>query len=916
MEQTESRTMDKQYSFAEVEPRWYAIWEQRGVFTPSSDSERPPYSVVIPPPNITGSLHMGHALNNTIQDILIRTRRMQGFSALWVPGTDHAGIATQAVVEKSIAREGLTRFDLGRERFMERVWKWREEYGRTIVGQLKRLGASCDWSRERFTMDLQCTRAVREAFYRLYQKGWIYRGKYIVNWCPRCLTALSDLEVEHETDPAGNIYHIRYPLDDETAIVIATTRPETILADSAIAINPRLEYVGDDGISRPNPWKHLAGRKARLPLVGRLLPIIEDSHVELGFGTGALKVTPGHDVNDFAIGSRHALETIVVMDEHGCMNEAAGVYAGLDRFKCRARILEDLEREGYLVKVEPYPVALGRCYRCNTVLEPYLSDQWFMRMEEIARPATEVVREGRVRFWPQRFGDLYLRWMENLRDWCIGRQLWWGHRVPVWTCENGHQEAYRDDPTQCVRCDSKGLVQDPDVLDTWFSSALWPLSTMGWPAETEDLRRYYPTSVLSTDRGILYLWVARMIMTGLEFKGDIPFSDVYIHATVLTRDGRRMSKSKGTGIDPLVLFEQYGTDATRFGLAWMTGQGQDIRFSEERIQMSRNFANKIWNAVRLALRLLEHGGVTSMASPFATPSHDRACWSLYDRWIVSRLQEVVAKVSQAVDDFAFEVVARTLYDFFWDEFCDWYLELIKPVFYDRQDPGEQQRTAGVLGGVLSVFLRLLHPVMPFITEECWQTLSGDNSLIATAPWPTVDDALRDAAADEEMALLTDIVRGIRQMRAELSTPPRDDTEVVLVFESAATRAVLEANSEVLRRLVHANPVTLLARLEQKLPAALSVRSYGGELFLPLPASMELDRELARLEKECADTDGLIAAAGAKLARPGFVEKARPEVVERERAKLGELEATRARIVQRLEVMRGLVSVSQEQSASS
>ena len=637
------------------------------------------------------------------------------------------------------------------------------------------------------------------------------------------------------------------------------------------------------------------GKVAKLPLVGRLLPIIADDHVELGFGTGALKVTPAHDANDFAIGQRHDLDTVVCMDEKGVMTADVGGYAGLDRFKCRAKIVDDLEREGYLVKIEPYEVALGKCYRCHTVLEPYLSDQWFMRMDELAKPAIDVVRDGRVKFHPARFSELYLRWMENLRDWCIGRQLWWGHRVPVWTCANGHRDAYREDPTACVECGSTALEQDKDVLDTWFSSALWPLSTLGWPEETPDLAYFYPTSVLSTDRGILYLWVARMIMSGLEFKNEVPFSDVYIHATVLTKDGRRMSKSLGTGIDPLVLFEQYGTDATRFGLAWMTGQGQDIRFSEERIQMSRNFANKIWNAVRLALRFVPTDGTG--AAP--RPADD---WSLYDRWIVSRLQDVTTTVTGAIERFEFDVMTRALYEFFWDEVCDWYLELVKPVFYDRNDATEQGKTGAILDHVISTFLRLLHPVMPFITEECWRALPGDRGSIVTAAWPMASMEAADEAAQMQMALLMDVIRGVRNMRAEIGA--KEELEVLFVFPDEASRDTVSGNQDALRRLAQVAPARVLEALAEKPPAALSTRCGGGEVYLPLPSTMDLSKEVERLAKELASVEGAVEGARRKLGNPAFVEKAKPEVVEKERARLAELEETHAKVAQRLALMRG------------
>ena len=880
--------LPKVYQPAEVEAKWYPLWENSGLFRADVNPDKKPYCIVIPPPNITGSLHMGHALNNTIQDILIRTHRMRGFETLWLPGTDHAGIATQAVVEKELKKEGKTRHQLGRDAFLERVWAWREESGRTIVGQLKRLGASCDWSRERFTMDPECTLAVRVAFGHLFRKGYIYRGKRIVNWCTRCLTALSDLEVEHTQDKNGKIYHLRYGLESGGHVVIATTRPETILADVAIAVHPEDER-----------YKALVGTNAILPLVERKLKIIADPIVEREFGTGALKVTPAHDANDYEIGQRHGLESLVCMDLHGIINDLVGAYQGLERFECRKKIMEDLRAADAVEKEEDYEVALARCYRCDTVLEPYLSDQWYVNMEKLGKPALDVVKDGKIDFYPERFKGLYINWMENLRDWCISRQLWWGHRVPVWTCGNcGHQDAHVDLPERCPKCDSVEYHQETDVLDTWFSSALWPLSTLGWPADTPDLAYFYPTSVLSTARDILYLWVARMIMMGLEFKHEIPYRDVYVHATVLARDGRRMSKSLGTGVDPLELFDKFGTDATRFGLAWMTGQGQDIRYSEERIEMSRNFANKIWNAFRLIQKFLPE-------KHFQDIPGERELWRLEDAWILDRLQRSITTVTEAIARYAFDEAARELYEFFWDDFCDWYLELVKPVFYERKDIHEQQKTGIILDYVFSTFLRLLHPIMPFITEEIWHAMPGDRGFIMVAAWPQPFDALREGRVEQNFALLQEVIRGIRNMRAEVSIPPKDDVAVTVVFHDLAPREVLAENEDAIRRLAGATPITIIDSLEDKPKAALSARVGGGELFMPLAGAIDLGKEIARLEKELQDVAQNIERTRTKLSKPDFVERAKPEVVERERARLEELAAHRMKVSDRLGALKEL-----------
>ncbi|HEY3998129.1 MAG TPA: valine--tRNA ligase [Candidatus Xenobia bacterium] len=879
--------LSSRYQPETVESRWYPIWERDGLFGAHPDPSKTPYCIVIPPPNVTGSLHMGHALNGTIQDVLIRWRRMQGYMALWIPGTDHAGIATQMVVEKELRKEDKTRHDLGREKFLERVWKWREDYGRTIVGQLRRMGASCDWTRERFTMDEQASRAVREAFVRWYEKGYIFKGKRIINWCVRCLTALSDLEVERSIAKDGKLFHLRYPREDgQGDVVIATTRPETILADVAVAVNPR------------DPrYKDVVGKKVILPLVDRKLPVIADEVVEMDFGTGALKITPGHDANDFEVGRRHGLETMLVMSPDGAMNDEAGQYAGLERFDCRRQIVEDLREEGYLVKEEPYEVALGRCYRCDSVLEPYLSDQWFVRMDELAKPTLEVVKDGRVKIHPERYTRLYIEWMENIRDWCISRQLWWGHRIPVWTCQScGTEKAWREEPTACPKCGSQDLKQDADVLDTWFSSALWPLSTLGWPNETEDLKYFYPTNVLSTDRGILYLWVARMIMTGMDFRQQVPFHDVNIHATVLASDGKKMSKSKGTGIDPMVLFDKYGVDATRFGLMVMTEQGQDIRYSEQRIEMSRNFCNKIWNATRLMLGWLSPEAVPGRLSTEQLRGHR------VDAWLLSRLAQVVETCTKALEGFNFDDYSRALYDFFWDDVCDWYLEIVKPVFRDGQ-PADRTQVQSVLYEVLNTSLRLMHPLMPFITEELWHMLPGTHGSVMTAEWPKPEASRRNAVAEAEMAMIIECVRGIRNLRKELGVKPQQDLEAIGVFPDEKTLKVLQEAAPLLETLARSRPLTLRGGGDK--PArALSFRAHGGEVFLPLTGVVDVSAEVERLTKEQQQIQGDLERLAEKLQRPEFVNQAPAAVVDKERTRQRDLQDRQAGVAQRLDLLRG------------
>ncbi len=869
--------LSKIYAPHETEGKWYGFWESHGYFTPEIDRSKDPFTIVIPPPNVTGSLHMGHALNNTIQDVLVRRERMRGRPALWLPGTDHAGIATQNKVEQALAAEGLTRDDVGREKFIERVWEWKEEYGSTIIGQLKKLGCSCDWTRERFTMDEGYSKAVKEVFVRLYRDGLIYRGNRIINWCPRCQTALSDIEVEHH-DVEGGLWHIRYHLKDgDGHLVIATTRPETLLGDTAIAVNP-----GDER------YKHLIGKEAILPLIGRELRIIADEHVDPTFGTGALKVTPAHDPNDFEIGERHGLEQVNILTPEGYINEAGGKFAGQHRFDARAAVVEELRAEGLLEKHEPHEHAVGHCYRCHTVIEPYISDQWFVDMKPLVGPAVEAVRDGRVKFSPERWGRLYIDWLDNIRDWCISRQIWWGHQIPAWYCAScGEMTVATETPAACAQCGADVLEQDPDVLDTWFSSALWPFATLGWPDQTEDLDYFYPTSVLSTARDILYLWVSRMVMSGLKFAGDIPFHSVIIHPTVFNHEGRRMSKSLGTGIDPLDLIEKYGTDATRFGLMVQTTTMQDMRFTEEKLEMSRNFANKIWNAARFVLMNLDD---------FEPAPLDRAKLTASDRWILSRGQQLVEDVSTALDRYEFGDASRRLYDFFWNEFCDWYLELVKPRLYGEGDygPVDKAIAQNVLVSVLDTTLRLLHPFMPFITEEIWQKLPGSGESIMIADWPTVNRELIDEKSERELGLLKDVVSAIRTIRAELRVAPSIKMRALLAAENDALLGPLESGRIQIMRLAGLDKLDFGVALKRPPQSAIAV--VGNlEVFVPLAGLVDIAKEVERLDKELEVIARESNKIEKKLANEGFMAKAPAEIVEKQRDKRRNLAERQSKI---------------------
>ena len=867
-----------------VEEKWYAAWEKEGCFHAEANEQKDAFSIVIPPPNVTGQLHMGHALDNTLQDILIRWHRMRGDDTLWMPGTDHAGIATQIKVEEMLKKEeGKSRYDLGRDAFIERVWEWKKQYGDRITRQLRSLGASCDWERERFTMDEGCSQAVREVFVSLYEKGLIYQGHRITNWCVRCHTALSDIEVEHE-EKEGHLYHLRYEVEGEAGryVIIATTRPETMLGDTAVAVHP------DDA-----RYKDLIGKTLILPVVDRRIPLLADDYVDPAFGTGAVKITPAHDPNDFEMGQRHNLEQVVVIGPEGNMTEEAGKYAGQDRYECRKALLADLEQMGVLVKVESHPHAVGHCQRCGTVVEPLVSKQWFVKMEPLAKPAMEVVRDGRVQFVPERFSRTYLNWLENIRDWCISRQIWWGHRIPAWYCEScGKTIVSRDDLTTCPHCGGT-VEQDPDVLDTWFSSALWPFSTMGWPENTVELRQFYPTSVLVTGYDIIFFWVARMIMMGLEFKQEIPFRHVFIHGLVRDSQGRKMSKSLGNGIDPLEVVEKYGADTLRFMLITGNTPGNDMRFYWERVEASRNFANKIWNASRFVLMNLE--GFEGEA-----PQSEQL--TLADRWILSRYNNVAKAVTDNLGRFELGEAARLVYEFLWGEYCDWYIEMAKPRLYNKEETEQRAVAQYVLWEVLEGTMRLLHPFMPFITEEIWQHLPHEGRSIMRASWPVVQAGRSDAAAEGQMNLIMEAVKGIRNMRAEMNVPPGRRSEVILQAGSEEVRSVLQKNEGYFRQLAAAEPVTLPAIGAEKPENAMATVVAGLEVYLPLKGLIDVEKETARLSKEREALTKELARITSKLGNEGFMAKAPAAVVEKERAKAQECEEKLGAIRERMEYL--------------
>ena len=857
--------LPKVYSPSEFEDRIYANWCEKGYFTPDPNNTNPSFSVVIPPPNVTGQLHMGHALDETLQDILVRYKRMQGFDTLWIPGTDHAGIATQIKVEEQLrVNEGLTRYDLGREKFLEKVWDWKHQYGNRIISQLKKLGASCDWTRERFTMDEGCSKAVREVFVNLYDKGLIYRGHRIINWCPHCLTALSDAEVEYKDQP-GNFWHIKYPIKGEEGYVeVATTRPETMFGDTAVAVNPDDENT-----------KHLIGKTLILPIVGREIPVIADDYVEIGFGTGCVKITPAHDPNDFMVGQRHELEQIKVMNDDATMNAYAGKYEGMDRYACRKALVADLEAEGYLVKTVPHDHNVGVCYRCGTTVEPLTSDQWFVKMKPLAEPAIEAVENGSINFVPERFSKNYFNWMNNILDWCISRQLWWGHRIPAFYCDEcGEMTVSKDDITVCPKCGGK-VHQDSDVLDTWFSSALWPFSTMGWPEMTDDLKKYYPTSVLVTGYDIITFWVSRMIFSGLEHMGEKPFSTVFIHGLVRDAQGRKMSKSLGNGIDPLEIIDKYGADALRFALATGNSPGNDMRFSDEKIEAARNFANKLWNAsrfVRMNLTIDE----------IKLPAEDKLASE--DKWILHEFNKLAASVTASLDKFEVGVALSAIYDFTWDVFCDWYIELCKARLNDKESQGNIT-AQNVLGYVLTGILKLLHPFMPFITEEIYQALPHTVESVMIAEYPAYSESLvfEDDAA--KMNKVITAIKAIRARRNEMNVVPSRKAKVYI--ETRYTDAFNEDTAPFFVRLASASEVEIGESFENSFSADDAVRivTDSATVLLPMADIVDTEKEIARLEGEQKKLIGEIERLDKKLSNEGFVAKAPAAVVEGEKAKL-------------------------------
>ncbi|MBQ8908613.1 MAG: valine--tRNA ligase [Clostridia bacterium] len=875
------KELAKTYNPKEFEDRIYKEWCDKGYFAPDPDKSKPAFSVVIPPPNVTGQLHMGHALDETLQDILVRSKRMQGFSTLWVPGTDHAGIATQIKVEENLrVNEGLTRYDLGREAFLERVWDWKNKFGSRIISQLKKLGTSCDWSRERFTMDEGCSKAVREVFVNLYEKGLIYRGHRIINWCPNCRTALSDAEVEY-SEQAGHFWHIRYPVKDSDAfLTIATTRPETLLGDTAVAVHPEDER-----------YKDLVGKMLILPLVGREIPIVADEYVEKDFGTGCVKITPAHDPNDFEVGKRHSLPVIRVMNDDATINAEGGKYQGLTREEARRAIVEDLEKGGFLVKVEDYSHNVGTCYRCKTNVEPLTSDQWFVKMEPLAKPALEVVKNGTVKFEPERFSKTYINWMENVHDWCISRQLWWGHRIPAFYCDAcGEMTVSKTDLTACPKCGAP-LRQEEDVLDTWFSSALWPFSTMGWPDDTEDLRRYYPTSVLVTGYDIIFFWVARMIFSAMEHTGKEPFSTVFIHGLVRDAQGRKMSKSLGNGIDPLEIIEEYGADALRFALASGNSPGNDMRFSPEKIEAARNFANKLWNASRFVLMNMEED------TPYGLP--DVSLLATEDKWILSRFNKLVKEVRLALDGFELGVALSAVYDFSWDVFCDWYIELTKSRLYDKGSESGKVAVR-VLGYVLVETLKLLHPYMPFITEEIYQAMPHDEESIMISAFPVASDALDFPVEEAEMEKVLDAIRAIRARRAEMNVLPSRRTKLFIITESVDTFRNAEG---FFMKLAGASEVLLPDTYEEE--GAVSIVTSAATVYIPLADMIDLDKEKERLAKELEKTEGEILRIEKKLSNEGFVAKAPAAVVEGEKAKLAKYRETEAKLREELKKLENI-----------
>ena len=857
-----ARELPKTYEPQQVESRIYQMWQDGGYFHAEKDESKKPFTIVMPPPNVTGQLHMGHAMDATLQDTLIRFKRMQGYNALWVPGVDHAGIATQIKVEEELRKEGLTRYDLGREKFLERVWDWKNKYGNRIVEQQKKLGASCDWDRARFTMDEGCSKAVREVFVSLYEKGLIYKGSRIINWCPHCVTALSDAEVEY-VDKPGHLWHIRYPLADGSGeVIVATTRPETMLGDSGVCVNP-----SDDR------YKDIVGKMVILPLVNKEIPIVADDYAEMDFGTGCVKMTPAHDPNDFEVGLRHNLEVIRVLDDNGRINENGGKYQGLDRYEARKQIVADLEAGGYLVKVEDYSHNVGTCYRCHQDVEPIISAQWFVKMKPLAQEAIRVVKEGETKFVPDRFSKTYMNWMENVRDWCISRQLWWGHQIPAWTCNDcGHITVSREDACRCEKCGSTNITREEDVLDTWFSSALWPFETLGWPDKTEDLDYFYPTDVLVTGYDIIFFWVARMIFSGCEHTGKTPFHTVLIHGLVRDNQGRKMSKSLGNGIDPLEMIDKYGCDALRLNLITGNSPGNDTRFFTEKCEAMRNFANKLWNASRYVLMNLNEDAVNEL------PAAEKL--EIPDKWVLSKLNTLIAEVTENLEKYELGVAVQKVYDFIWDTYCDWYIELTKARLYS-EDADRKQTALQVLVYVLDQLLRLLHPFMPFITEEIWQNLPHEGPALIAAQWPQYRQELAFSAEESHMESVMEAIRAIRARRTEMNVPPSKKAALYILTSKPQ---VYTEGEGFIQRLAYADTVTLLSAEPENLDGMVTITTADAKLYIPMGQLVDVAKELERIAKELADARKFLASVEGKLANEKFVSRAPEAVVEAERQK--------------------------------
>ena len=857
-----AKELDKQYSPQNVEDRTYKFWCDHKYFHAEVNPDKKPYTIVIPPPNITGQLHMGHALDETLQDILIRWRRMEGYETLWLPGTDHASIATEAKIVEAMRKEGITKEEIGREKFLERAWEWKAQYGGRIVEQLKKLGSSCDWDRERFTLDEGCSKAVREVFCKLYDKGLIYRGERIINWCPHCLTSISDAEVEYE-DQAGHFWHLRYPFKDGSGYLeLATTRPETLLGDTAVAVNPNDER-----------YKDMVGKTLILPIVHREIPVIADDYVDIEFGTGVVKITPAHDPNDFEVGLRHNLEVINVLTPDAKIVDDYPKYAGMDRYEARKAIVEDLQAEGALVKIEDYSHNVGTCYRCGTTVEPRVSKQWFVKMEPLAKPAVEVVRNGEVKFVPERFDKTYFHWMENIKDWCISRQLWWGHRIPAYYCDDcGEVMVSAQEVHTCSKCGGNHVHQDPDTLDTWFSSALWPFSTLGYPDDTKELEYFYPTDTLVTGYDIIFFWVARMIFSGVEHMGQVPFHTVLIHGLVRDAQGRKMSKSLGNGIDPLLVIDQYGADALRFTLATGNAPGNDMRFSDEKVKASRNFANKLWNAARFVLMYL--------GNDYSYPGLPKDL-AIEDKWILSKVNTLAKEVTDNLERFELGIAVAKLYDFIWDVFCDWYIEIAKI----RLQSGEGADTAkAVLVYVLTDILKLLHPFMPFITEEIYQAIPHDTESIMISKWPEYDPTLSFADEEAQMEKIMDAIRAIRNRRAEMNIPPSKKSKV---YVETAFSDVFAVGGEFIKRLAYASDVEI-ADAFGDLGNTVTIVTNDAKIYIPLGDLVDFEAEAKRLQKELAAAEEKLAFINKKLDNPGFVNKAPEKVVQQNRDEAAKL----------------------------